>query len=311
MGVPIVIRRLISILACICLSGGLAACGGNAGAPATAPLPPAAPAAVEPAPAPPAPDVFSTLALPPVPAASTSKTVRVKSAAATYQLAQTGGMLPVVTVPGGKPVGDRVTIGFNTGSKVTMPGGYLAEFVATPKTSVSFPSLPSASIDISDYLSSNHATALRILKRANVHFYAGVLDSAGHLVSAGPLPVSGTVITVPSAAVPLSMSGGKQYHIGIHIGPLASAMKTSVSSLALTGTGKANAQTFTVSGGTKPYSAAGFSKSIVTVVRSSQDPSVFIVTPVAAGTTTIAVHDASGQIVNVKAGVTTLSGGIQ
>jgi hypothetical protein len=93
--------------------------------------------------------------------------------------------------------------------------------------------------------------------------------------------------------------------------PTPAALQLSASSLSFGATGAANMQTFTVSGGTAPYTTSKFDTSVVTVQQDASAANTFDVTPQAAGTTTIHVTDAAGQSADIAVTVTTLSGVIQ
>lgn len=80
------------------------------------------------------------------------------------------------------------------------------------------------------------------------------------------------------------------------------------SSLAIAGTGSANAQSFSASGGSGSYSASGYDSSVISVQQSA---SQFTVTGLKAGTTSITVSDSAGQSTSVSVTVTTVSGVIQ
>jgi hypothetical protein len=90
-----------------------------------------------------------------------------------------------------------------------------------------------------------------------------------------------------------------------------SAMSISPESLTLSGTGSANAQSFTVSGGLAPFTAEGYDSTIIAVTPDQLDQSIFHVTPLKAGQTTITIHDSTGQTTTLSVGVTTVSGVIQ
>lgn len=73
-------------------------------------------------------------------------------------------------------------------------------------------------------------------------------------------------------------------------------------------------QDINISGGAPPYTADGYNGSIISVQANSNGygySASFTVTPLSGGTTTITVHDSSGQSVTVSVGVTSASGVIQ
>jgi hypothetical protein len=90
-----------------------------------------------------------------------------------------------------------------------------------------------------------------------------------------------------------------------------SAMSIAPDSLTLSGTGSANSQSFTVSGGLAPFSTDGYDSTVISVTPDQLDQSIFHVTPLKAGQTTITIHDSAGQTTTLSVGVTTVSGVIQ
>lgn len=107
----------------------------------------------------------------------------------------------------------------------------------------------------------------------------------------------------------VSDSSGNSATVAVTV--TAAALSVQPSTLSLSGIGSANAQAFGVMGGSGPYTAGGYDSSVVSVAADSSSSSVFDVTPLAAGQTTITVHDSSGQSAQVSVTVTTVTGGIQ
>lgn len=96
---------------------------------------------------------------------------------------------------------------------------------------------------------------------------------------------------------------------GIYESPLQSSpMSAAPASLSLMGTGSNNMQTFVINGGAGGFAASGYDTGVVSVTTDTIDPSQFDVTPVAAGSTTITITDASGATLAVPVTVTTATG---
>lgn len=73
-------------------------------------------------------------------------------------------------------------------------------------------------------------------------------------------------------------------------------------------------QDINISGGVAPYTVDGYDNTIISVQANSNGygySSSFTVTPLKGGTTTITVHDSSGQTATVSVGVTSASGVVQ
>lgn len=82
-------------------------------------------------------------------------------------------------------------------------------------------------------------------------------------------------------------------------------------SLSLTGTGAPNKQPFTITGGTGPYKVTGYDNTVISVSAEASSSTVYDVTPLKAGQTTITVSDSTGASSTIAVTITTVSGVIQ
>jgi hypothetical protein len=194
-----------------CTGGG----GGTTVPPASTPTPSAAP--------------FPTPA-----AAQNSAVVSLTGASVTKALPSTGGIAATLTLPASSG-NATLAVTIATGSVAAtqahnrspraatsgpLPNGpYLAAMAFTPDRTVTLHGSIGALFDLGPFLNPDQTAALAFLSAAHVTFYAGFEDANGVFVTAGPLAVSGTVVSYLGPDSDVTIVGGASYRIGIRVGP--------------------------------------------------------------------------------------------
>lgn len=266
------------------------------------------------------------------------------------RLASGAGNLAVTLASGGDATMSRVH-SMSAVRPQAMPGGaYLLQIDFVPSADMALSGAPSFSLDLTQWITSaglSVSQAAAYLQSTNV--YAGIVDNSGNFNVVGPLTINATstALTVSYAgpAMTLTLQANQHYTIGIHLGPIAAPTATPTptpaptatptptpaptatptptpaptaaplalnpTTLAIAGTGSTNAQSFTVSGGTGSYAASGYDAAVISVQQDPSNASRFIVTGVAAGSTSITVSDSGNQSISLPVTVTTASGVIQ
>lgn len=183
---------------------------------------------------------------------------------------------------------------------------YLFESI-TPSADITFNGIPGFTLTLPSSVST-----------AGQSFFIAILapgTTQWQMAADGPAQVSGQKLTFPQIpAQPITLGANQTYWFAFYSIPTSSVAPTlhvSATSLSFGATGSASMQTFTVSGGTAPYSVSKFDTSVIAVQQETTAPGTFDVTPQAVGTTAIHVTDAAGQSADVSVTVTTLSGVIQ
>ncbi|HET9095451.1 MAG TPA: hypothetical protein VFN37_02220 [Candidatus Baltobacteraceae bacterium] len=120
-----------------------------------------------------------------------------------------------------------------------------------------------------------------------------------------------SLVAADSTGCTISVSDANNNVATLTVMVVAAPLGVQPVSLSLTGTGASNMQAFAITGGSAPYTVSGYDTSVISVNTDASSSTVYDVTPLKAGQTSITVRDSTGAPKTISVSVTTVSGVIQ